>query len=57
MKILKYFSAVAAVMLLVSCASDLQQQTCDVRISWDYNSLVEMESVNVENAGYVEKVL
>lgn len=54
---MKYFSILAIAILLASCASEVQQQTCDVRISWDKSSFVEMSEVNVANAGYVEHTL
>ena len=42
---------------MISCTSVVHESDIDVRISWDNNSLVEMESVNVANASYTEKTL
>ena len=49
----------AAAAMAASCCSNgcHDGSDTDVRISWDCNSYTEMNSVNVSNAGYVEKNL
>lgn len=54
---MKRLGFITFIFLMISCVSEVQESDIDVRISWDNNSLVEMESVNVANAGYTEKTL
>ena len=54
---MKRFGLITFIFSMISCTSVVHESDIDVRISWDNNSLVEMESVNVANASYTEKTL
>lgn len=54
---MKQSGIIALFFFLISCTSEVKVSEIDVRISWDNNSLVEMESVKVANAGYTETTL